>query len=231
LLISQGKIPAAILWAQEHGLEAEVEISYQRLPEYLAFTRLLLAQGNLDIMERPLERMLTLAESLGLKGRVIEILALQALTFMAQEKSEQATVVLGRALALAEPEGFQRLFLDAGEQMKLLLQEYLQGQDQNLDVATQTYAAELLASLTHRKDGHRGIQPLVSGQAALAEQLSEREHEILHLLAEGLTNREIAQRLYISTGTVKVHLKHIYGKLEVGNRTEAAAQARQLSLI
>jgi LuxR family maltose regulon positive regulatory protein len=65
----------------------------------------------------------------------------------------------------------------------------------------------------------------------LVEPLSERELEILRLLAEGLSNREIAQRSYISIGTVKVHLKHIYGKLEVGNRMEAAIRARQLSLI
>ena len=221
LWISGGNVPEAVGWAQEHGLEAENNISYLQLPEYLSFTRLLIVQGKFNELHRLLERMLRLAESLGLNGRVIEILVLQALTFQAQEESEQTAEVLERALAMAEPEGYQRLFLDEGERMKMILREYLQRQGQKPDRVIRNYAIGLLSTLIRSEDG----------QIVLPNLLSERELEILRLLAEGLTNRGIAQRLYISPGTVKTHLKHIYHKLEAGNRTEAVTRARQLGLI
>jgi LuxR family transcriptional regulator, maltose regulon positive regulatory protein len=228
LWISQGKIAEADLWAQERDLEVENDVSYQRLPEYLSFARLLIVQGRLEEVDSLLERMLRLAESSALTGRVIEILLLQALTVLAQGKNGQAEKLLERALALAEPEGHIRLFVDEGEPMKLLLDKYVERQGSKR--SDHHYAARLLATMTHRKEGWR-IQSSASGSGALIDLLSERELEILRLLAEGLSNREIAQRSYISIGTVKAHLKHIYGKLEVGNRTEAAHRARQLSLI
>jgi LuxR family maltose regulon positive regulatory protein len=231
LWISQGKIYEADHWAREHSLESDSEISYRRLTESLSFARLLLEQGKLDEMDGLLDRLLHLAESSGLNGRVIEILMLQALALIAQGKIRLAGDTLERAVALAGPEGYLRLFLDEGERMKKLLQEYLRRQTSEPDGIDHTYAAGLLAILSHREDGGTRSQFQTPTSGALVEPLSERELEILRLVAEGLSNREIAQQSYISTGTVKVHLKHIFRKLEVDNRTEAAARARQLNLI
>jgi LuxR family maltose regulon positive regulatory protein len=231
LWISQKKIAETVLWAQEHGLELENEISYLQLPEYLSLARLLLHQDRLDEMDRLLGRMLRLSERSGLTGRAIEILALQAFALQAQGKNRQAGETLEHALTLAGPEGYLRLFLDESERIKMVLEEYLHLQRLKPDGADHTAAAGLLAILNRREDGQTRTQPQAAGLGVLIEPLSAREIEILDLLAEGLSNREIAQRLFISTGTVKVHLKHIFNKLEVGNRTEAAARARQLSLI
>jgi LuxR family transcriptional regulator, maltose regulon positive regulatory protein len=231
LWIAHGLVTDAIAWAQEHGLQVENEISYLQLPEYLSLARLLIAQGRLIDAHILLERMLRLAENLGLGRRVIEILALQALALQSHEKTGQALSTLERTLALAEPEGCRRLFMDEGERMKALLQEYLRFGGQKSEAKMGTYAAGLLTLMTQADNGAGSNQPEVVVLEIPAERLSRRELEILRLLAEGLSNREIAQQLYISSGTVKVHLKHIFNKLKANNRTEAAAQARRLGLV
>jgi hypothetical protein len=127
----------------------------------------------LDDVDRLLERMMLLTESAGLTGRVIEILMLQALAFQAKEKTGQAKVVLERALALARPEGFHRLFLDEGERMKILLQKYLRLQGKKSDGADHTYAYEMLATLTRPENGQTLFQPTPRVRSVVGAALSE----------------------------------------------------------
>jgi LuxR family transcriptional regulator, maltose regulon positive regulatory protein len=149
-------------------------------------------------------------------GRVIEILALQALTFQGKKDPDQALAVLGKAFTLAQPEGYVRTFLDEGEPMaKLLYQAKTHG------IGT-GYAAELLAawgvvSGSHRPPTQRLIEPL-----------SAREIEVLKLIEAGLSNQEIASKLFISVTTVKRHISNLYAKLDVKTRTQAVSSGKEL---
>jgi LuxR family maltose regulon positive regulatory protein len=148
-------------------------------------------------------------------GSLIEILILQALAFAAQKRDEEALSVLEQALDLAEPEGFVRIFLDEGASMAKLLRRAV-AQDQHA-----SYALRLLSAL-----GETTTAP-----QSLIEPLSERELEVLRWVAAGYSNQEIAQELVLAVSTVKKHINNIYGKLEVGSRTQAVAKARELGLL
>jgi ATP/maltotriose-dependent transcriptional regulator MalT len=232
--IREGNLAEAARWTRERGLSVEDEFAYLREPEYLTFARLLIAQGEREHAASFLERLLRSAEHSGLTGRVIEILVLQALGW-SREQTEPALTALERALSLAEPEGYLRVFVDEGKPMQSLIA------DCRLKIAgsPDKSAKQLLAFVDRlilafpRADVVMLPKFEIENQksAILPEPLSARELEILSLLAAGLSNREIAQKLFLSTGTVKVHLKHIYGKLGVGSRTQAAARARELSLL
>jgi LuxR family maltose regulon positive regulatory protein len=126
---------------------------------------------------------------------------------------------LERALSLAEPEGYVRTFVDEGEPMARLLRRALaQG-------LAPSYVASLLAALGEE------AMPLPPGEQPLVEPLTQREIEVLHLIAAGLSNQEIAQELVIALSTVKSHINHMYGKLGVKSRTQAVARAQELGLL
>jgi LuxR family maltose regulon positive regulatory protein len=150
---------------------------------------------------------------------MIRILALQALAFQAQGGRGRAMSALGRALSLAEPEGYVRTFVDEGEPMARLLRHALaQG-------VTPGYVASLLAALGEAAgSAPPEVQPLI-------EPLTERELEVLRLIAAGLSNQEIAQELVIALSTVKSHINHVYGKMGVKSRTQAVAQAQSLGML
>jgi LuxR family maltose regulon positive regulatory protein len=191
-----------------------------------------LAEGSFAGVSSLLERLLSFAEAQKRAGNVIEILLTQALAHQAQGYHPQALAALERALALAEPEGYLRIFVDGGESLRLLLLDF---------------------KLMVRKQSHEGVHPLLgyvnkilaafpqaveaipqsksASYKAISEPLSERELEILRLVAQGLTNAEIGQRLYLALSTVKGHNLRIFTKLEVQNRTEAVARARELGLL
>jgi LuxR family maltose regulon positive regulatory protein len=176
-----------------------------------------------------LERQLRVNEAGGWNECVIELLVLQALALDAQGETHRALDGLQRALALAEPEGYLRIFVDGGPAMARLLYQAVER-----GIAPQ-YAGRLLAAF----EGSRLTPASLSGmksatlgpEAQLVEPLSERELEVLGLIAEGLSNREIAQRLFISPKTVKRHTSSVYGKLGVHSRTQAVAKARTLGVL
>jgi LuxR family maltose regulon positive regulatory protein len=194
---------------------AETPLDYLHEVEYVTLARLRIAESNLEAAESLLLRLHQAAAAAGRNGSLIEILILQALTFAAQHRSEEALAALAQALDLAEPEGFVRLFLDEGPPLAALLRQAVA---QNRHAA---YALHLLEAL-----GEVAVAP-----QPLVEPLSERELEVLRRVAAGYSNQEIAQELVVAVSTVKKHIGNIYGKLEVGNRTQAVARARDLRLL
>jgi len=150
---------------------------------------------------------------------------LQALAHEAQGNIPLALAPLERALALAEPEGYVRIFADEGPPMARLLYE----------AATRgiapDYARRLLAAFPVAEPEKAGPSRTQVLKSELVEPLSERELEILELMAEGLTNQEIASRLFLALNTVKTHSRNIYGKLNVRSRTQAVARAQALGLL
>jgi len=167
--------------------------------------------------ESLLARLHQTAEAAGRWGSVIEILALRALALQAQGNLAQAMTSLERALRLAEPEGYVRLFVDEGTPMAALLRRAVaQGIKLN-------YVNRLLAALREAAQ-LATIQPL-------AEPLTRRELQVLRLLATDLSNQEIAETLVIAMGTIKTHIRNIYGKLDVHSRIQAIHRARDLTLL
>ncbi|HET9495270.1 MAG TPA: LuxR C-terminal-related transcriptional regulator [Chloroflexia bacterium] len=220
--LAQDKLRAADSWAEEKlsaepgGEGAEDEV------RRLAGARALIASGDLAAVDRALrlvEGAMRAAEAAGRDGVVVEALALQALGRWKRGDHAGAMTSLERALRAAEPEGYVRLFVDLGLPMARLLQE-ARARDVMPD-----YVSTLLGEFVDA--------PALPGrgEAALPEPLSQREEEVLALLAAGLTNREIAERLVISAETAKKHVGNICDKLGVRNRTEAAARARELGLL
>jgi LuxR family maltose regulon positive regulatory protein len=238
LWIAQGNLSAALRWAQERGLDTVAGLATLAADdssdlfsyhihelESSTLARLYIAQGRPKAALQALASMLEAAEEVGRVGGVIEILALRALALQAQGKLALALTDLEHALALAEPEGYMRLFLDEGEPMaKLLYQAAAHG------IAPE-YTGRLLAAFDAQEDGSLGGKPARLPAQPLIEPLSERELEVLALIAEGLSNQEIAQRLYISLRTVKWHNSNIYGKLGVNSRTQAVAKAKSLGIL
>jgi LuxR family maltose regulon positive regulatory protein len=215
LWLAQGNLAAASRWAQASRLTLNDASGYEREFEYITLSRVLIAQGRPDQALLFLVRLPTLAEPMGRIGRVIQILNLQALAYQVQGDEVQALVALRRSLSLAEPEGYIRSFVDEGEPMAHLLRRAL------ARGITPGYASRLLAAF--------GESPPAA--QALVEPLTARELEVLRLVAGGLSNREIAQQLVVAVSTVKSHINHLYGKLEVKNRTQAVARAQELGLL
>jgi LuxR family maltose regulon positive regulatory protein len=208
-------------WAQASGLTVDDELSYAREDEYAILARVLITAGEPGLACRLLERLLQQAESGGRMGRAIEVMALQALAHAAQGDRPQALITLARALPLAEPEGFVRTFVDEGAPMAELLR---------LAAARSIvpdYVGKLLAAFEQGREGKESPPP----PSPLVEPLSAREIEVLKFIVAGLSNREIAQKLFVEVGTVKTHINNIYGKLGVHSRTQAIARARELRLV
>jgi LuxR family maltose regulon positive regulatory protein len=169
--------------------------------------------------------LLKAAEAGGRTSKMIEILILQALSLQAQGDIDQAITTLEKALTLAEPEGFIRVFVDEGLPMAQLLYEAV------ARGIAPDYVRRLLAAFPLAEPEQTGPSKTQAPGSELIEPLSERELEVLQLIAEGLTNPEIAARLYLALNTVKAHTRNIYGKLGVNNRTQAVARARALGVL
>jgi LuxR family maltose regulon positive regulatory protein len=229
--LAQDKVDDASQWALQRGLytgeqiQTLNEIGFFLLFDYVVLARILIAQGHLDESVGMLEHLLKAAESGGRNSKVIEIRILQALAFQAKGETDRALFTLEKALTLAEPEGFIRIFVDEGPPMARLLYEALARE------IAPDYIRRLLAAFSDAETEQSDATESQVLEANLVEPLSDREIEVLHLIAEGLTNQEIAARLYLSLNTVKVHTRNIYGKLDAHNRTQAVTRARVLGIL
>jgi LuxR family maltose regulon positive regulatory protein len=228
LSLAKGNMTEALQWA---ATREAIESQSERAPdfplefEYLTLARLKIARGQLHGVPAMLERVRKKAEEEGRTGSVIEILVLLATTLRAQGRTDEAMTTLQRALSLAEPEGFVRIFVDAGEPMAELLRSALARQ------IMPEYVSGLLASFG-TATGRDGLIPFSGPRVKpTMEPVTGRELEVLRLLAAGASNKQIAEELVLVTGTVKAHLLNIYRKLDVHNRTQAVARARELNLL
>jgi LuxR family maltose regulon positive regulatory protein len=229
--LAQGDVQSAVRWAREYGTTQDY-LSYPRHFERITMARVLLGEGRTDETLNFLDRLLEDAVSDDRTAHEIELLILRALALNGRGDTEGALHSLKRALALAEPEGFVRLFVDEGPPMAALLERLIRKShdDGTYSVAPDGYAGSLLEhfALEAPPSSNGGSR---RSPAPGFEPLSEREIEVLELVAAGLSNAEIAGELYLSVGTVKAHVHHIFGKLLVRNRSQAVARARELRLL
>ena len=211
IYLQQGNLTAAAQLAESHDLP-------------LSRARVQLAQGDPAAALAVLEAVRRQAEAKGWPDERLGALLLQAPAYWQQGETETAVQRLQEALALAKPGGLIRAFVDEGVVMARLLYEALA---RGIEPA---YVRQLLAAFD--MDGaETAVAPPSPAADDLIEPLSERELEVLQLIAEGLTNQEVANRLYLSLHTVKVHARNIYGKLGVKNRTQAVAKGRALGIL
>ena len=230
--VAQGRLTESLAWAQERGLSVDSDLSYLREFELITLVRILIAQYKNDREDdsihkaiRLIERLLKAASEGQRAGSVIEILILQALAYEAQGDIPLALESLKRALTLAEPEGYIRIFVDEGASMARLLYKALA---RGIEPA---YVRRLLAAFPVADSEPVALSLPPDAEAGLVQPLSMRELEVLQVIAEGLSNQEVANRLYLSLHTVKVHARNIYAKLGVKNRTQAVAKGRTLGIL
>jgi LuxR family maltose regulon positive regulatory protein len=223
--LAQVNLDAAAQWVGERGLDADEGPTLLREMEYMALVRILIAQGRLAETTRLLQRLLDTAETGGHTSRAIELLMLQALASQAGGDATQAMMTLEQALTLAEPGGYVRIFVDEGPPMARLLYAVL-----SRGIAP-NYVQRLLAAFPSAVPEQADSSKSQAPESEWIEPLSERELEVLQLIAKGLTNREIASRLFLSVNTVKAHARTIYGKLDAHNRTQAVARAGALGIL
>jgi LuxR family maltose regulon positive regulatory protein len=224
LWLAAGDLPAAVAWAAESGLAAQDALSFVRDLEHVNLARVRVAQG----LQRPdgpwldealplLERLVEAAQRAGWVGRAIEALVLRAVALAARGDDRRASAALDRALALAEPEGYVRTFLDEGAPVRALLAQAVR--------RGARYAGALLAAYDAAPAA--GARPAISP----VDPLTARERQVLRLLATDLQSPEMAQALVVSVNTVRTHIQHVYQKLAVHSRYEAVARARELGLL
>jgi len=236
--VTQGRLGEAFGWTREQGLSVDDDLSYLREFDHITLARLLLVCYRSDREDvsisgvmRFLERLLKAAKEGGRKGSLIEILVLQALAYHAQGDLPAALLPLQHALALAEPEGYARIFLDEGPSLMELLREAVSRRIMS------DYTGRLLAAFESEKmksadkpdisfalpEGHWDGEPFI-------EPLSQRELEVLKLLRSDLSGPAIALQLSVSINTFRTHTKNIFIKLGVNDRRAAVRRAEKLNI-
>ncbi|HSQ84945.1 MAG TPA: LuxR C-terminal-related transcriptional regulator, partial [Desulfobacterales bacterium] len=223
--LEENELEAASKWVEEFYLKANEKLNLLSEIECIVLTRTLIDQGSLDEATKLLQQLLNAAEAGKHTSRIIKILILQAMVFQAGNNTTQALVSIERSLTLAKPEGFVRIFVDEGPAVARLLHEALSRG------ISPDYVCQLLGAFPLVESEEATSMKSKVDQSELIEPLSDREIEVLQLIAEGLTNPEISSRLCVSLNTVKTHTRNIYAKLGVHTRTQAVARGRALGII
>jgi LuxR family maltose regulon positive regulatory protein len=233
LWIAQNNFQAIRQWEQSHDSEWRSQIGRARDALTIVLVHAQIARYYRQRDTSPLsqaraliEPALEQAQASGLRFNGTRLLLLDALALYAQKDTALAIGALKRALSLAEPENYVRSFLDLGEPMQELLSWSLEGQTLS-ELHLRVYAGKLLSNFGAGVSVEAS-QPIGD---ALIEPLSQRELDVLRLIAQGLSNREIGERLFLALSTVKGHTRIIFDKLQVQRRTEAVARARELGLL
>jgi LuxR family transcriptional regulator, maltose regulon positive regulatory protein len=214
VLLRRGEAAAAARLSEKHGLS-------------VSRVRVFLAQGNAAAALAALDPPYRQAQAVGPENERLRLRVLRALILRARGEKDESARLLEGTLAMAEPGGFIRLFLDEGAPMARLLSEA------SARGVMPDYTGKLLAAFDDKKGENRirSALPFPPSDSPPAEALSERESEVLALIARGFSNHQIAERLFLALSTVKGHNQSIFGKLRVRRRTEAIARARELGLL
>ena len=232
VLLAQGDVAAAARFAQDNGLGPDDEPDYARESGHLVLARILLAQERAGQALALLDRLHAAAEAQDRAGSLIEIAALRVLARAATGDEAGAVRALAEALMLACPQGYVRVFADEGPPMAVLLGRLIAAQRAGYA------AADVPLSYLARLQRAFGAGPPspdrcrdTAAVPGIIDPLTSRELEVLRMMAAGRSNQAIAGELVVTLDTVKKHVGHVLGKLGAGNRTEAVARARELSLI
>ena len=215
--LAQGDLSTAARLLEERGIGVNDVVNIQNELEHLVLARVLFARDEVHAAVDLLERLRGAAEATGRVGSTIKILALEALAHKTRDDETRALATLERSLQLAEPEGYVRTFVDLGAPMAALLRQSV------VKGISPSYASHLFAAFASTTE-----KPSAGW---LSEPLSERELEVLRLIASGMSNAEISRALFVALSTVKKHINNIYRKLDTHSRTRTVARARELNLL
>lgn len=232
--LKQGRLRDALDWVRERGFHVDDELDFAHEFEHITLARILIAQyeteranGSLDAALTLLEHLLQAANKKARLKSSIEILVLRALASRARDEMSAALAALERAVSLAEPEGYVRIFVDEGASMAELLR-MLRARD--VPPRLKEYVNSLLEAYENpHQDKKQTQEP--GTLSSMLEPLSERELDVLGLLRTELSGPEIARELSVSLNTVRTHTKNIYSKLDVNNRRAAVRRAQELGLL
>ena len=224
--LATGDLNAAVKWAQERGLSIDDKISNLYQLEYLSLAHILIAQNRLADADHLLQRLIETAKAGDHVYMMVEMRLCRLTIFLLKAETALAMAELQSALALAEPGGLIMIFASKGKPVADLLEEMVAVKKRDHDLRqagfSLSYAKKILTAFK------AATPPKIAG---LLDPISEREMEVLHLIAAGLSNREIADKLFISLNTVKTHTKNINSKLDVNSRIKAVARAKELGLL
>jgi LuxR family maltose regulon positive regulatory protein len=238
----QGDLEAAVHWLEMVDLTTDPRVMFFWLEvPHITQCRVLLAQGTEASLQQAGEKLAVYEKNNTTQNntrQLIDVLLLQSLVYQKQSQSDKALATLARAITLAEPGGIIRPFLDLGPEMAKLLARL------NQRGVTPAYIGRILAAFPDEMNDTGAMQvadgPDLSAAASsqaqglspsLVEPLTPREHDVLALLAQGLTNKEIAQKLVISHGTVRQHAYNLFRKLQVNTRQQAVLKAANLGIL
>lgn len=237
--LAQGQLALAEQWAQGYLSSQSAAHGRIREAEEMVLARVYLAQGRADEALGVLDSLLQPAQAAGRMGVVLRVQLLRSLVLHAQGRDGEAVAALEQSIAMAEPEGYVRTFVDEGTLLQPLLALCLRRREIPSPVVRQSrvraHMEQILAAIS-RKGGPQDERPFVPhaaapAQAGWVEPLSERELEVLRLIDSGLTNQEIARKLTVQVSTVKKHINRLFAKLAATHRAQAVARARELSLL
>jgi LuxR family maltose regulon positive regulatory protein len=224
--LGSGNLNAALQWAQERGLSIDDKLDGLHELEYIALAHILIAQNKMDEADRLLQRLIENAKAGDRVYMMIEMRLMRAMIFKAKQDTAAVLAELKLALSLAEPGGLIMIFVSKGKPVAELLEEILAVKKRDHDATKAGFSLSYLKKLLSVFKA--ATPPKIEG---LMDPISERELEVLYLIAAGLSNREIADKLFISLNTVKTHTKNINSKLDVNSRIKAVARAKELGLL